>query len=367
MTRVIELGAYWAGPMVGQYLAALGVEVIKVESPHRPDPNRRLPAPRILGSPVPDAEGAQPYFDQLNAGKRSVSIDINSPEGSRQLRTLVETADAVIENYSPGVLNSLSLGWTDLLQSNPRLVMVSMGALHKDDGHPGLRGYAPMFSGVGGLEALVGYENQTTGMLRTGWGDLSGGTAGLLAALAALIHQQRTGAGAYIHVSQVKAVTYQLTGPLDDWNNGGNEPEEWAAILPTSDPSSWLAVSGKRTAVEKAADIPPLHDDDELAAWSQRQQPTRLRESLGRAGLAVADVRRVEQFVHNERARERGVVDIVQYPGLGEVPRFGVPWLLEQSRAPLLTTSAEALGASTGRYIDRSKVRYADDHHAEES
>lgn len=350
MTRVIELGAYWAGPMVGQFLATLGCEVVKVEAPHRPDPNRRLPAPRVLGSAAPGAQTAKPYFDQLNAGKRSVTLDIGTPGGADDFRALVSTADAVIENYSPGVLEGLGLGWTNLLRSNPALVMVSMGALHTEDGHPGLRGYAPVFSGVGGLDELVGYGDQTTGMLRTGWGDLSGGTAGLLALLGGLVHQRRSGSGAYLRVSQVKAVTYQVAGVLSDWCERPGEPEPWAAILPTSESSRWLAVSGPRAAIEEVAGM-ALRDDHQLAEWSRGIDPPQLRATLEHVGLAVTDVRRVEQFHEDRRARRRGVATTVHYTGLGQVPRFGVPWLLDESKAPLLTAQAEPLGNSTAAIL----------------
>src|SRR5206468_3144103 len=116
-TRVLEVGNYMAGPFCGMQLADLGADVIKVEDPRGGDLSRRL-------EPIVDGESGN--FVRLNRGKRSIALDLKSPEGTEAFRRLASHADVIVENLRPGTMGDLGLAPRDLLDANPRLVYAAV-------------------------------------------------------------------------------------------------------------------------------------------------------------------------------------------------------------------------------------------------
>ncbi|WP_448580565.1 CaiB/BaiF CoA transferase family protein [Thermaurantiacus sp.] len=191
--RVVEFTHMVMGPAAGQILADLGAEVVKVE-PIGGDPTRRL-----LGS------GAG-YFPMYNRGKRSICVDLKSPDGLEVARRLAATADILIENYRPGAIERLGLGWESLSVLNPRLIHVSeKGFLAGPyEGRTALDEVAQM---MGGLAYMTGPPGRP---LRAGASviDVAGGMFSVIAALTALHERERTGKGARIHAALFETTVY---------------------------------------------------------------------------------------------------------------------------------------------------------------
>lgn len=347
MFRVLEFGGNWSGPMVGQYLRALGCQVIRVESRDHLDAVRQLPAPRDCGAKIEGAAAADnPYFAQLNAGKQSVELDLRTPDGLAAARALAASADVIVENLAPGAIDRLGMSYAVLAAGNPALCMLSMPTLHPGDPRESLRGYAPVFTGLGGLESQVGYPGEITGMLMTGWGDPVGGMTGLLGLLAALHRRQRTGLGSYVSVSQIKAVTWQLLAPFTVWRDGTKATDALSVVLPTTDPSRWVAAS--------------LTDDEwrpqsgePIAEWSAARSAEEVLAALGAAGHAAAVVQRIDTASDSERARRRGVVEDERSNAIGTWHRYHVPWRVE-GRVPKVHGEVPRLGEHTEQFVNKS-------------
>src|SRR5919205_1509936 len=178
--RVLELGHIVAGPTAALILADLGADVVKIERPDGGDQARRM-------------SGNGSVFHFLNRNKRSMIIDLKAHAGKEVFRRLVRTADVVLDNYAPGVLDRLGLGYDDLAATNPRLVYLSLkGFLPGPYEHrPSLDELAQM---MGGLAYMTGPRGQP---LRAGASiiDIGAATYGVIAILAALAQRERTGCG----------------------------------------------------------------------------------------------------------------------------------------------------------------------------
>jgi len=155
--RVLDMTAYWAGPLAGHTLALLGAEVIHLESPGRPD------GARLIGG-VPQSEDQYweqgPIFAALNTNKLSVTLDLSDPRGIDLVRKLVATCDVVIENYTPRVLDQLGLGYESLRDHRPDLVMVRMPGFGLDGPWRELSAFAFVIEDASGLTWLTGHPDQ---------------------------------------------------------------------------------------------------------------------------------------------------------------------------------------------------------------
>jgi benzylsuccinate CoA-transferase BbsF subunit len=197
--RVANFGWVWAGPVVGPTLGFLGAEVYKIESRARIDLTRMLP---------PFGEGVRDPDRSLSnhacwAGNGSVSLNLKQPEGRALARELIATCDVVIENFGPGVMEGLELGWDDLRAVKPDLVMFSMPAagLTGPEGDPHLRLEPHEHDG---LDGLTGYVDGPPIPVENAFSDPYNGIMGAFAILTALRHRDRTGQGQHIDYSHRK-------------------------------------------------------------------------------------------------------------------------------------------------------------------
>ena len=219
--RVVEFCWVLAGPLVGQMLADLGADVIKVEHPHRPDIQRAMFP--FLGEPSPNNSVS---FNTLHRGKRAVAVDMRTEAGVEAVRELVAVADVVIENLSPRVLAGFGLGYEELKQARPDLVMASMTAA----GHTGplanMIGYGPSTGALAGFEGLVGYPGgPPLGAQQITYGDpvVASFTASAIAA--ALHRRRRSGQGVHIDVSQIEVTVAAMGHQVLEYGVAGVLPE----------------------------------------------------------------------------------------------------------------------------------------------
>jgi len=202
--RVIDLTMGWAGPLATRHLADLGADVVKVEACGYPDWWRGVDT-------RPDAAAGLRHertgrFVVMNRNKRGITLDLAVPEGAAILRRLAAGADAVVENYSPGVLPKLGLSYDELRADNPSLVMASMSAFGAGGPWSECRAYGSTLEHASGLPHLVGEPGGPPTMGHLAFGDAIGGLNAAVAVLAALLHRRRTGKGQHINLSQVECM-----------------------------------------------------------------------------------------------------------------------------------------------------------------
>jgi CoA:oxalate CoA-transferase len=198
--RVVDFSRVVAGPFCGRVLADLGADVVKVEPPE---------GDRMPRGGAQFVNGVSAYFAHLNAGKRSVCLDLGSAEGAEVAARLVGTADVVLENFRPGILSRYGLGPEALLAANPRLVYCSVNGYGSDGPWSDRRAYAPAVHGEGGLVA-------TTARLwdlpprpeAVSHADVYAGMMASTAILGALFERERTGRGQHVEVVMADVAVY---------------------------------------------------------------------------------------------------------------------------------------------------------------
>ncbi|MBY0278689.1 CoA transferase, partial [Candidatus Binatia bacterium] len=199
--RIVDFTAFWAGPFVTHYLAALGADVIKVESIQRPD------GMRFQSVKQPPAElwwewGA--LYHGMNLNKRGITLDLTRPEGRALVKRLCAQADATVENFSPRVMDGLGLGWDDLSRVNSRLIVVRMPAFGLDGPWRDRVGFAQTMEQVSGMAWLTGFADGAP-VIPRGACDPLAGLHALAALFVALEHRRRTGRGQLVEATMVEA------------------------------------------------------------------------------------------------------------------------------------------------------------------
>ena len=202
--RVLDLSRILAGPWATQMLGDLGADIIKIERPGSGDDTRGWGPPfvdDITGDDKADAAARSAYFCSVNRNKRSLAIDITSPEGSAILRQLAAEADILVENFKVGGLAKYGLDYASLKTVNPRLVYCSITGfgMHGPDAHRA--GYDFMIQGMGGLMSVTGEPDGMPMKIGVALVDVLTGTNAATAILAAVMHAQRSGNGQHIDMS----------------------------------------------------------------------------------------------------------------------------------------------------------------------
>jgi crotonobetainyl-CoA:carnitine CoA-transferase CaiB-like acyl-CoA transferase len=238
--RVIELARILAGPWAGQLLADLGADVIKVESPNGGDDTRKWGPPFVEGHDGENLSAA--YYHSCNRGKRSIAIDFSTPEGAETVRTLVATADVLIENFKLGGLKKYGLDYDALRAINPRLVYCSITGFGQDGPYAPRAGYDFIVQGMSGLMSITGAadgEPQKVGVAVT---DLFTGLYSVIAIQAALRHAEATGEGQHIDMALFDAQISVLANQNLNFLVSGVSPVQMGNAHPNIAPYEVLPV-----------------------------------------------------------------------------------------------------------------------------
>lgn len=340
--RVANFGWVWAGPVTGQTLGFLGAEVYKIESRARLDLTRTLP---------PFAEGVRDPNRSLSnnacwAGNGSVTLNLKKPEARDLCRRLIAKCDVVIENFGPGVMESLELGYEDLRKVRPDLVMFSMPAAGLDGPMKNIRTYGLSLTSTTGLDSLVGYVGGPPIPVENAFSDPYNGILGAFAILTALHHRDRTGKGQHIDYSQQEAVM-QMVGPafmdyvLNDRVAGplGNrhplgmaaphgvfpcagddrwisiavfDDDEWHGLVAAMGDPEWSRNTEFADHAARVRHIGALHE--RIGEWTRQHDDRDLAARLQRHGVAAAPVLNVADLLHDPHYRARGTFIEVIHP-----------------------------------------------------
>jgi crotonobetainyl-CoA:carnitine CoA-transferase CaiB-like acyl-CoA transferase len=340
--RVANFGWGWLGPVAGQTLGFLGAEVYKIESRTRVDINRTLPP---FGDGVRDPDRSLQNHAAW-AGNGSVTIDLKKPEGQELARQLVSNCDVVMENFGPGVMNKLNLGYQVLCKVKPEIVMVSMPAAGLTGPLKDLRTYGMSLSSITGLDSLTGYLGGPPIPVENAFADPLGGVIGALGVILALSHRGRSGKGQHVDFSQQEGVM-QMTAPafMDYTLNGrvagpmGNrhplgvaaphgvfpcagedrwisiavgDDQEWRGLLEEMGAPEWAASAELATAAGRLEGIEQLHQ--RLSEWTRDFDDRELAERLQRRGVPAAPVLNVADLLNDPHFKARRTFVEVQHP-----------------------------------------------------
>ena len=364
--RVVELTKVWAGPYVGKLLAFLGAEVIRIES------LGSLDVTRTYG--VKDINNA-PGFQAVNPQKLSVQIDMKTPQGIGLILDLLGKSDIVVENLRPGAIDRLGLGYDTVKAAKPDIIFVSMGMYGNEGPLSYQTGYAPCFAAVGGLSSVVGYEGQPPSGMNVRYADSTVGTAAAYAAVVALLHRRRTGAGQFVDVSAVECMSsmigdtimeFALNGTVHECD-GNRHPEmaphgvypcragEWISIAVASD-GAWRAFADAMGQPDLAQDprfrshaVRKANEselDRLIAAWTAMRDARELAGQLQQLGIAAAKSQSSVDLIADEGLWARGFFREVK-DSAGHARRIvGPAW--NMSRDAAIRDAAPRLGEHNG-------------------
>ncbi len=368
--RVVELGGFAAGPVVGKNLANYGAEVIRIESKLRLDGFRTHYPPYKDNIPGTERAG---IFNFFNDSKRSITLNLKNPQGVELARRLIATADVVIENFTPGTIARLGLGYETLAGVNPRLVMLSTCNQGQFGPHAHHAGFGSHLTSLSGFTHTLGFPDRSPVLLYGPYIDYIAVGYGTIAVLAALLRQRRTGRGAYIDVSQYET-GLQFIGPalLDLFVNGrvaerqGNrhpsaaphgvfpclgderwcalsvaDDEVWARFTAALGTPAWSREPRFATAAGRKACEEQL--EQLVAAWTAERPREDVVERLSSHDVPVYPVSSMEDLLNDPQLVHRGYWQTVQHPVLGRVHVGNPPYVLTQT-PPRADRAAPLLG-----------------------
>lgn len=231
-TRVLDLTNVLAGPYCGYQLALLGAEVIKVEDPRSGDLARQLGADPELNRALMGSS-----FLAQNAGKKSVALNLKDVAGAEAFKSLVATSDVVLENFRPGVMDRLGLGYSALQACNSRLIYCAISGFGQSGPLSANPAYDQIVQGLSGVMSVTGEKGGAP--LRVGYPvcDTVGGLVGAFAIAAALVNRNRTGMGAHLDVSMLEATISALGWPVSNYLTCGITPSRIGNDNITASPS----------------------------------------------------------------------------------------------------------------------------------
>jgi crotonobetainyl-CoA:carnitine CoA-transferase CaiB-like acyl-CoA transferase len=318
--RIVDLTAFWAGPAATHALAAFGADVIKIESIQRPDGIRYSGGMR---SDVDDWWEYSWVFHAMNTNKRSVTLDLQSHDGNRLFNKLVAGADAVIENFSPRVMDQFGLDADTLQALNPKLVVVRMPAFGLDGPWRDRVGFAPTMEQIAGLAWVTGLPDGPP-IAPRGACDPLAGVHAAFALVAALEFAERTGRGqlvelpmieAVLNVTAAQTIEYEVFGiTLERRGNRGHSGAIQNVYRCAGD-DNWIAVSMPRPAGTTDRDADAI--DQALRDWFAGQDVDETVERLAAVGVPAAAVVSPSLVIDNPQLRDRGFFELLDHPRAG--------------------------------------------------
>ncbi len=381
--RVLDLSWVMVGPMSGRYLADLGADVIKVESSKRLDPLRTLGPFRDA---VPHPERTLSYHF-INAGKRSLTLDLNSPTGRDIVKRLVKHVDVVLESFTAGTLERMGLGWEQLRAENPRLIMASSCLFGQTGPERAASGVGTLGAAYSGASFLTGWPDRAPTGPHGPWTDSV--TPRFVAAgiLAALRRRDRDGPGCYVDVSQAEAALQFLLPAYFEYAANGRVPQRaggdpdplrapsgvfrcagddcWISIDASAD-AHWQALrrlaapalddAAFATLVGRLRNRATLHA--RLEDWTRGQAPAALEQALQAQGIPAHAVLDCEALAADPDLAADGYYSKVTDPMIGEFrlrnAQFRIhPAATEPARpAPRIGDSTDTVLKEVGGYSD---------------
>ncbi|MBQ1924718.1 MAG: CoA transferase [Proteobacteria bacterium] len=367
--RVIDFSRILAGPFCTMMLADLGAEVIKIERPGKGDDSRAY-------GPFVNDESL--YFMSVNRGKKSVTLNLKNPEALEFLLGLIDTADIVVENFKPGVMDHLGLGYESLSARNPRLIYCSCSGY----GHSGPFALKPAYDliiqGISGMMSITGPDPEHPSKVGMSIADVDTGVFAALGCLAALYQREKTGRGQQVDIAMFEVLMAILENAATRTLNTGKAPTAignrhvticpFASIrasdgffnIAAGNDSLFAKLATALEDPELAADPRFATNDLRLQNWTALEQ--RLNDAaskktiaewceiLDKAGVPAGPLNDMTAALEHPQVEARHIVQTVEHPNAGPYRCVASAVRLSDSMRETYEPSP-VLGADTAKYI----------------
>jgi succinyl-CoA---D-citramalate CoA-transferase len=363
--RVVEMGQLLAGPFCGQLLGDFGAEVIKVEPPGHRDPMRDWGREKPHGKSL--------WWPILARNKKSVTLNLRTERGQELARSLIATADVLVENFRPGTLERWGLAPADLWLDNPGLIITRVTGYGQSGPYSGRAGFGSIAEAMGGIRYVTGDPGKPPSRTGISLGDELAGTFAALGTLVALHARQRTGRGQIVDAALYEAVLALMESLLPEWEVAGYQRERTGSVLPNVAPSNVyptrdgpvLIAANQDSVFRRLATVmgrPELADDeryathgargansselDELiAGWTGPQPASGLLEALHESGIPAGLIYRAADMLADPHFAAREAIIRLAHPEFGQLPMQNV--FARLSGTP---GSVESLGPELGQH-----------------
>jgi formyl-CoA transferase len=362
--RVIDLTQFEAGPSCTESLAWLGADVIKVEEPTKGDQGRRA-----------SADGVDSYyFVQLNANKRSLTLNLKTDQGRDILREMIRKADVFAENFAPGVIERLGFDYETVRTINPRIIYAQIKGFGPDGPYGKYLAFDMIAQSVGGALAITGEKGGRPLKPGPTIGDTGAGLHASIGILAALYQRQSTGVGQRVEVAMQDAVinfarmsyaslatlgrhpprngnqsVLATTSPSEAYRcKGGGENDycfvylsrvgnrQWERLLNVIGRDDLLEDPRFRTAVDRFNNRDAI--DAMMQEWTLQYDKKTVMEMFGEAGVPAGAVFETQELRDDPYLRKRGMFVTVKHPAHGEFTIPGWPVKMSESKVPVTTS-----------------------------
>ncbi len=374
--RVLDFMQLWVGTFCSLQLAHLGAQVIRVESARRPCWQRSLP-PFADRKPGPNRAG---IFNQWNQGKRSIRLDVRTPQGLAIARRLAARCDVVTENFAPGAMARMGLDYTVLRALREDIILLSVTGNGQTGPYRNDVSYGTTAGALSGIYGLCGYEGGEP--LEPGWicAESVAAVTGAMSVVAALIHRARTGQGQHIDVAMIETTEMVMAEALMEFAMNGREPRrlgnrdrfmaphncyktrggalEWVTIAVGSEREwrSLCAAIGQPALADDSrfsnAAMRKRHEDELdaiITAWTQVRDRWEITQLLQASGVAAIPTMSSKDLAHDLHLAQRGFFPDLVHPEVGRRLHTGIPWTMSatpcrvQRPAPLLGADTEEI------------------------
>ncbi|AOJ94505.1 CaiB/BaiF CoA transferase family protein [Burkholderia multivorans] len=387
--RVLDLTRVLAGPWCAQTLADFGADVIKIERPGAGDDTRHWGPPYLKDAHGADTAEAA-YYLAANRNKRSVTVDIATPEGQQIVRELAAQSDVVLENYKVGQLKKYGLDYVSLRAVKPDLVYCSVTGFGQTGPYAHRAGYDFIVQGIGGFMSITGERDGVPGggpqKAGVAIADLATGLYSTIAVLAALAHRDRTGVGQYIDMALLDVQVALLANMNTNFLASGTPPVRWGNAHPNIVPyqtfqtsDGWIIVAvgndGQFRKFVEAGGRPELADDERfatnparvrhrdtlvpiLAEMVKTRSKTAWIDALEAAGVPCGPINDLAEVFANEQVVARGMEVALPHPCGADVKLVRNPVRMSAT-PPDARTAPPLLGAHTDDVL-RDMLGYDD-------
>jgi formyl-CoA transferase len=348
--RVLEMGALIAGPFCAKILAEFGADVVKLEPPGTGDPLRKW---RYVES------GTSLWWHVQSRNKRSVAVDLRTPDGQAIARALALRADILVENFRPGTLEGWDLSYESLAAANPGLVMVRISGYGQTGPYRERPGFGVIGEAVGGLRHVTGTPDRPPSRVGVSIGDTLSALYGVIGAMMALQSRRSTGRGQVVDVALYEAVFSVMESMLPEFDRFGAVRERTGSILPCIAPTSsyrcaddsfvLIAANGdsifqrlcRAIARDDLASDPALAHNDGRAArqqwldeqieqWTARRAPDDVVAAMQAADVPASKIYTIRDIVNDAQYAAREMIRDVQ---LNDGSRLAVPGVVPKLSA----------------------------------
>jgi crotonobetainyl-CoA:carnitine CoA-transferase CaiB-like acyl-CoA transferase len=371
--RVLDLSRVLAGPFCGMLLSDLGADVIKIEDTGSGDESRTWP---------PHKDGESAAFLVINRNKRDMTLDLKAPEGVAILKTMIASADVLIENFRTGTMESFGLGYDALAAINPKLVYCSVSAFGRTGPRKDGAGYEALMQAFSGIMSITGEPGGPPVRAGVSFLDLTTGIFCAFGIVNALLHRVSTGLGQRVDASLLETAVTLLNYHAEGYLLTGAQPKALGSSHPSLSPyrtfkcrdGQWVFIAGANDRfwqrLAPALGLPHMASDPRFAVNIERVKNRReleealeaaiakhdrepLLKVLEEAGVPATPVNTVAQVMEDPQTAARAMIQRVVHPRLGEIPVVGTPVKFSRMKAGVRTPAPQQ-----GEHTDQVLAEY---------